>query len=124
MPLNGKHRLVAGESTLSSLRLLSSAGTLHAAEDWASKKMHLDLWHSGKSPGHTSGSGSGSGGSTSHGKIAAKAGSGSGSGSKVKPLDGGDYEFDRWGEELRAFSSSNLAKIGGASSGSSKHQHV
>ena len=105
-----------------STRLGCAAGTLHAAEDWASKKMHLDLWRSGKSPEHTGGSGGDSGGSARHGKIAAKAGSGSGSsGSKFMPLDGGDYELDRWGDELRAFSSSrsssssNVAKTGGGS---------
>ena len=120
--LNYQHSYVSdvfSRRALHSLRPPYMTGTLHAAEDWASKKMHLDLWQSGKSPGQTSGSGSGSAATASHGKIAAKAGSGSGSGSKFMPLDGGDYEFDRWGEKLRAFSSSNTAKTGGGSGGSS-----
>ena len=86
--------------------------------------MHLDLWHSGKSPAHSSGSSGGGGGhgSASHGKIANRAGAGAGAGANIMPmpLGEGDYEFDRWGDELRAFSEGSVkAGLRGGSSADS-----
>ncbi len=84
--------------------------------------MHLDLWHSGKSPAHISGGGGGgSHGSSTRGKIATRAGAGSAAGGNIMPmpLEGGDYEFDRWGAELQAFSDSSSAKGSGLRGSSS-----